>query len=168
MGGQLSYTYQTPKGVAGALVDISPYSIDSRTNTETQVDAMLFGMGVVVGNNPGSDVRVPTDTNTAADFEGVCMTGYTQQMTMTGEVHVYPAQTVGVLRWGRAWARVVDGVIPAYNDPLYLVIDGPDAGLFTTDDGGGDNLLINGRFYGGLGNGNIAPVEIHNQLPQSV
>ena len=32
MSGQLTYTYHTPKGVAGALVDISPYSIDSRTN----------------------------------------------------------------------------------------------------------------------------------------
>jgi len=165
MSGQLTYSYQTPRGVAGALVDISPYSIDSRANEETVIDAMLFGMGAVVGSNPGVNVLVPASTNTASDFEGVVMTGYTQQMTMGGEVHVYPAQTVGVLRWGRAWARVVDGVTPVYNDPLFLVNDGPDAGLFTNDDGGGDNLAINGRFYGGLGNGNIAPVEIHNQLP---
>jgi len=166
MSGQLSYSFRTPKGVAGALVDISPYSIDSRTNTETEVDAMLFGMGAVVGDSPGSDVRVPTSTNTVRDFEGVVMTGYTQQMTMDGIVRVYPAQTVGVLRWGRAWARVVDGDTPAYNDPLYLVISGNNAGLFTVEEtANGTTIAVNGRFYGGLGNGNIAPVEIHNQLP---
>ena len=166
MSGQLTYTYQTPKGVAGALVDISPHSIDSRTNEETTVDAMLFGMGAMVGSNPGALVLKPTASMTANDFEGVVMTGYTQQMTMDGEVHVYPAQTVGVLRWGRAWARVVDGVTPEYGDPLFLVTDGADAGLFTnTDPGTGNGLAINGRFYGGLGNGNIAPVEIYNQLP---
>ena len=166
MSGQLTYSYLTPKGVAGALVDISPYSIDSRTNEETVVDALQFGMGAMVGSNPGHLVLKPTAAMTANDFEGVVMTGYTQQMTMGGEVHVYPAQTVGVLRWGRAWARVVDGVIPVYNDPLFLVIDGPDAGLFTNDDpDDGSVLSVNGRFYGGLGNGNIAPVEIHNQLP---
>jgi hypothetical protein len=165
MSGQTSYTYQTPKGVAGALVDMSPKSIDSRVNSETEVDKMRFGMGVVVGGNPGTDVRVPVSTSVALDFEGVLLTGYTQQQTINGDIHVNPAQTVGVLRWGRAWARVVDGVTPQYNDPLYLVITGADAGLFTNDSDDDANLAINGRFYGGLGNGNIAPVEIHNQLP---
>ena len=165
MSGQLTYTYQTPKGVAGALVDISPYSIDSRTNAETKIDAMLFGMGAMQGETPGVNVLVPTDSMTGELFEGVVMTGYTQQMTIGGEIHIYPAQTVGVLRWGRAWARVVDGVSPVYGDALFLVKTGADAGLFTNDDGGGSNLAINGRFYGGLGNGNVAPVEIHNQLP---
>ena len=166
MNTQKTYNYQPPRGVAGALVDISPYSIDSRVNSEELVDAMRFGMGVVVGNNPGVDVQVPTDASTEADFEGIAMTSYTQQQTMTGEIHVYPAQTVGVLRWGRGWARVADGVTPVYNDPLFLIIDGDEAGFFTNDDGGGDNLPIKGRFYGPLGNGNIAPVELHNQLQQ--
>ena len=166
MAGQLTYTYQTPKGVAGALVDISPKSIDSRTNEETVMDALRFGMGAMVGSNPGSLVLKPIAAMTANDFEGVVMTGYTQQMTMDGEVHVYPAQTVGVLRWGRAWARVVDGISPAYGDLLYLVTNGANAGLFTNaDPGAGNGIAINGRFYGGLGNGNIAPVEIYNQLP---
>ena len=165
MSGQTSYDFRTPKGVAGALVDISPKSIDSRINSETDAAAMRFGMGVVVGDKPGVNVRVPVSTNAVADFEGVLLNGYTQQMTMAGNVQVYPAQTVGVLRWGRAWARVADGVTPVYNDPLYLITSGADAGLFTNDDGGGANLAVNGRFYGGLGNGNIAPVEIHNQLP---
>ena len=165
MSGQTTYDFRTPKGVAGALVDISPKSIDSRVNSETVVDKMLFGMGVVVGATPGVDVHVPTTASEAGDFEGVLLNGYTQQMTMNGDVHVYPKQTVGVLRWGRAWARVADGVEPVYNDPLYLIINGAEAGLFTNDDDGGANLAINGRFYGGLGNGNIAPVEIHNQLP---
>ncbi len=163
MSGQLSYTYQTPKGVAGALVDITAYSIDSRMNGEIKTDAMLFGMGAVAGNNPGKDVLVPTDAATADKFEGVIMTGYTQQMTMSGEVHCYPSQTVGVLRWGRAWARVADDITPEYGDALYLIKTGDDAGCFTNTTDETTNIAVNGRFIGGLGNGNIAPVEIYNQ-----
>jgi len=163
MSGQTTYDFRTPKGVAGALVDISPKSIDSRVNSETDINKMRFGMGVVVGTDPGVDVRVPTSTNTAKDFEGVLLNGYTQQMTMNGDVQVFPKQTVGLLRWGRAWGRVADGVSPAYNDPLYLIISGANAGLFTNVAAG--NLAIHGRFYGGLGAGNIAPVEIYNDLP---
>ena len=98
---QTSYTYRTPHGAAGSLYDISPYSIDSRVNGEESNDAMLFGMGVVVGDAPGQDVVVPKSTSTIKEFEGVAMTGYTQEMFMNGQVDVRPAQIVGVLRWGK-------------------------------------------------------------------
>jgi len=167
MGGQLTYGYTPPRGLAGTLLDLANLKdIDSRVNGETDVNAMLFGMGAVQGMNPGVDVLVPTDASTVEQFEGIVMTGHTQQMTMTGEVNVYPAQTVGILRWGRAWARVVPGVIPAYGEPVFLVIDGDDAGLFTNDDGGGDNMAINGRFYGGLGTGDVAPIELYTPIAQ--
>jgi len=167
MAGQTTYGFTPPRGLAGTLLDIANLKdIDSRVNAETEVDVMLFGMGAVQGNNPGVDVLVPTDASTPEQFEAIVMTGHTQQMTMGGEVHVYPAQTVGILRWGRAWARVVDGVTPAYGEPVFLVIDGDDAGWFTNDDGGGDNMAINGRFYGGLGTGNIAPIELYTPNAQ--
>ena len=167
MAGQTTYGFTPPRGLAGTLLDIANLKdIDSRVNAETEVDVMLFGMGAVQGPNPGVDVLVPTDASTPDEFEGIVMTGHTQQMTMTGEVNIYPAQTVGILRWGRAWARVEDGITPIYGEPLFLIIDGPDAGLFTNDDGGGDNMAINGRFYGGLGNGNIAPIELYTPIAQ--
>ena len=56
MPGQLSYSYQTPQGVAGGLLDIAPYSIDSRLNGETDENSMMFGMAAVQGPNSGLDV----------------------------------------------------------------------------------------------------------------
>ena len=156
-----SYTYQTPKGVAGGLMDISPYSIDSRVNGETDADALKFGMGAVQGGSPGVDVVVPNDADTADKFEGVVMTGYTNEMDMLGDVRIQHLKTVGILRYGKAWARIVKGITPAYGDALYLVNDGTDAGLFTND--ATDTLEINGRFIGTAGTGDIAPVEIYNQ-----
>ena len=167
MSGQLTYSFTPPRGLAGTLLDIANLKdIDSRVNGETEVDAMRFGMGAVQGDSPGTSVVVPTSASTLDEFEGIVMTGHTQQMTMTGEVHVYPAQTVGILRWGRAWARVADGIIPEYGEPLFLIITGAEAGLFTNDDGGGTNMALNGRFYGGLGTGSVAPVELYTPVVQ--
>ena len=161
---QLNYSYQPPIGVPGSLYDLSPYAINSRSNGETAPGALKYGMGVVLGDTPGKNVNLPTDASTLAEFEGVAMTGFTDQMDMAGEVIILPQRTVGVLRWGRAWVRIEEGVVDiAYGDPVYLVIDGADAGLFTNDDGGGDNLAINAMFIGGLGTTSVAPVELYNQ-----
>ena len=158
---QLSYNYQTPKGIAGGLLDISPKEINSRINGETKSDTMKFGMGAVQGDIPGTDVKIPTAADTADKFEGLILTGHINQMNMSGEVKVYPKQTVGILRYGNAWARVAKDIEPSYGDPLYLVNDGAEAGLFTNDPT--DAIEINGIFTGGLGTGNIAPVVIYNQ-----
>jgi hypothetical protein len=166
MSRQLTYSYQIPKGTAGSLVDLSHHSIDSRTNGEPTADVLLFGMGVVQGNRPGDDVLIPTGASTGDQFEGIAMTGYIKEMDREGAVSVGPKDVVGVLRWGRAWVRVADGVTPGYGDALCLVIDGDEAGYFTNDDGSGDNLAIHGRFLDGLGSGNIAPVELYNQMAQ--
>jgi hypothetical protein len=162
MSGQLSYNYQMPKGIAGSLVDISPRSIDSRINGETVNTVMKYGMGGVQGATPGVHIVLPTDASTADQFEGVIMTGFTNEMNMEGQVQIRSMQTVGCLRWGRAWARVPDGVTPAYGDSLYLIIDGADRGKFTNAPSA-DTLAINGMFIGGLGTGAVAPVEIYNQ-----
>jgi len=163
MSGQLSYTYQTPKGVAGSLFDISPYSIDSRVNGEASDDAMKFGMGVVQGAAPGTDVKVPAAADTADKFEGVALTGFTQQMNTAGEVKIYNMQTVGILRWGRAWVRVAGSADPAYGDSLYLIKSGSERGMFTNDSDSGANIAINGKFIGSPGTGGTAPAVIYNQ-----
>jgi hypothetical protein len=162
MSGQLSYSYQTPKGVAGGLFDISPYRIDSRVNGETCAGKMMFGMGAVQGDNPGVNALVPDAGNPGAQFEGIVMTGFTNQMDAAGKVRIFPLQTIGILRWGTAWGRVADGVTPVCGDPAYLIADGSEAGYFTND-GGDDNLAVNGRFIGGLGTGGVAPIELYNQ-----
>ena len=164
MSAQTSYSYQTPRGVPGGIVDISPYRIDSRANGEDVPGALMFGMGAMQGDTPGVNVAVPMAGDTVDTFEGIVMTGFTQQQTMTGELQIYPQQVVGVMRWGTAWARVASGVTPAYGEALNLVIDGPDAGLFTNSTT--DTLAIKGRFIGGLGTGPVAPVELFNQLAE--
>jgi hypothetical protein len=160
MAGQLSYSYQTPRGIAGSLYDISPYAIDSRLNGEDAPGTMKYGMGAVRGASPGVDILVPDNAATPDQFEGIILTGFTNQMNMQGDVIIYPAATVGILRWGRAWVRVAPGETPEYGDDLYLIITGANSGMFSTID---TNMPVNGRFIGGLGTSNIAPVEIYNQ-----
>ena len=161
MSAQTSYNFAIPLGVAGSLFDISPYRIDSRLNGERTAGKLKFGMGAVRGANPGFDVVVPVAASAPALFEGVTMTGFTNEQNMGGEVIVHPMQTVGVLRWGKCWVRVPDGVTPEYGQRLYLIRNGENAGMFTNVATG--NIEIHGRFVGGLGTGSVAPVEIFNQ-----
>lgn len=158
---QKSYSYTTPKGVAGGLMDLSPYSVDSRVNGETTPGALKFGMGVVQGTTPGTNVALPTAAATADKFEGLLLTGFVQEMDAEGSVAVKPKQTVGVLRYGKAWARVPKNTTAAYGDKLYLITSGNNAGLFTNVATG--NLAVNGRFIGTADTTDVAPVEIFNQ-----
>lgn len=56
---QTSYNYTTPKGVAGGLYDLAPYQVDSRVNGEATPGVLKFGMGVVQGTTPGTNVVRP-------------------------------------------------------------------------------------------------------------
>lgn len=155
---QLAYGYQVPKGTPGGLLDLSNHNIVSRTNGAELPGAVRFGMGVVQGDKPGKNVAVPDDAATAAVFEGIIQCGgTTEHQHITGEVILYPNVTVGVLNQGSIWALVTEDAEPAYGDPVYLVIDGADAGLFTDDDD--DTLALRGRFLGPKDNG-VAPVEL--------
>lgn len=159
---QTSYNYTTPKGVAGSLYDLAPYQVESRVNGETALGALKFGMGVVQGTAPGTNVVRPTAAATADKFEGLLLTGFTQEMDSTGEVKIKPKQTVGVLRYGKAWARLAKDADVSYGDKLYLVTSGDEAGLFTNEASG--NLAVAGRFVGAADSVGIAPVEIYNQM----
>lgn len=157
---QSNYSYQTPKGVPGGLADISPYSVDSRLNGEDTAGKLKFGMGAVQGNNPGKDVKVPDSETTADKFEGVVLTSFTQQQAIEGGVKLNPKQTIGILRYGKAWARIAPDITVNYGEKLYLVTDGENAGLFTNEDT--DSIVVNGRFISGADNDTIAMVEIFN------
>ncbi len=158
---QTSYNYTTPKGVAGGLMDLTPYQVDSRINGETKAGALKFGMGVVQGTTPGTNVKLPTAASTADKFEGLLLTGFVQEMDAEGGVAVKPKQTVGVLRYGKAWARLSKDADASYGDKLYLITSGDEAGLFTNKASG--NLAVNGRFVGAADSVGIAPVELYNQ-----
>ena len=156
-----NYNYQLPRGVAGSLYDLAPYAIVSRINDETERGRMKYGMGAMQGSSPGATVAVPTGGRQAREFEGIVMTGFTTEMDMDGNVNIRHQQTVGVLRYGNAWARIPEGVEPSYGQNVFLVTNGANAGLFTNAAAG--NMAISARFIGGRGTGNIAPVELFNQ-----
>ena len=158
---QTSYGYNTPRGVAGMLRDLAPYAIESRINCETDAGVLMFGMGAVRGDKPGYNVAVPVTASTADEFEGIVMTGFTNEMSMEGDVRILSAQTVGILRYGNAWVRIADGVEPEYGDAMYLVTSGADAGKFTNIDT--DGIAVKGRFVGGADTYGIAPAEMFNQ-----
>lgn len=164
---QTSYGFATPKGIAGGLYDISPYAIDSRLNEEL-TGVLKYGVGVVKGSNPGTNVALPNQTSQEEDFEGITLNGFTTQHDLAGNVNIINNQTVGVLRYGRCWACVAEGVTPKYGDGLFMIPDGPEAGYFTNVIGDISPCLpINGRFIGPVSDG-IAPVELFNSQSRIV
>lgn len=164
---QMNYNQATPNGVAGALVDLSAHVVDTRLNESGT--ALKFGMGVVHGTTPGSDIKIPVAGTTAAEFEGVVVHTYANEMDMSGAVAIQPFSALSVMRYGRIWVRLEADITPAYGDPLYLIIDGDDAGAFTntadtpTDGATAKTVAVKGRFIGGKGTGDVAPVELYNQ-----
>lgn len=155
MSVQTSYGYQTPKGVAGGIYDMFHYAVDSRFNEENN-GVLRFGVGVVPGTLPGSSVKLPTSTSTAAQFEGVVLNGYDRQQDMEGKLSVLKNQNVSVMRRGRVWVRLAANAAPKYGDAVHLLTSGNDVGCFTTTGG----LTIPGRFIGPASNG-VAPVELY-------
>ena len=156
-----NYSYQMPRGVAGSLYDLAPHAIVSRINEETEAGRMQYGMGAMQGTSPGATVVIPGQAPQVREFEGIVMTGFTTEMDMDGETVIRHQKTVGVLRYGNAWARIPGGVEPSYGQNVFLITNGTNAGLFTNVATG--NMAINARFIGGRGTGNVAPVELYNQ-----
>ena len=156
---QNNYGYTSQRNVPGGLVDSSPRSIISRANGGTT--PVKFGYGVVCGDNPGVNVKLPVATSEAGSFEGVIMSDIVER-DQTGAVASNPTKMLGILEWGKAWVCVPESLTIAYGEQVYLITNGDDAGKFTNDDGGGDNLAINGRFIGAVDSGDIAPVKLYN------
>lgn len=162
MSAQTNYSFNPSIGVAGGIVDLAPYAIDTFVNEET-TGTLKFGMGVVAGANAGKTIAIPADGATAADFEGVVTNNRTTEHNLEGKVSVRENASVGVMRYGRIYARVATDVTPNYGDALYLVVSGDDAGCFTNAEG--DNAVaVKGRFIGSIDSTvGVAPVELFNQ-----
>lgn len=155
MSAQTVYGFATGKGIAGGIYDMYHYPVDSRINEE-ETGALHFGMGVVCGSLPGSNVALPTASSKAPDFEGVVVNGFTNQHDLEGVVSARNGQTVGVMRKGRIWAALAEDAEPKYGDAVHLIVDGDDAGRFDTAGG----VAIAGRFIGGP-SGGVAPIELY-------
>ena len=162
MSAQTRYGFSAIAGAAGGIVDLAPYAIDSFINSE-ESGVMKFGIGVVQGSNPGHNVAIPAEGATAAKFEGITVNNRTTEFDVEGKMNVRGGAAIGVMRYGRIYARVVEDVEPAYGDALHLVISGDNAGCFTNASGA-DTIAVKGRFMGGKCAGtNIAQVELFNQ-----
>lgn len=167
MSAQLKYGFSTVIGAAGGIVDIAPYAIDTFQNEEN-TGKMVFGVGVVKGSVPGDKVALPTSAATAAKFEGIVTNDRTTEYDLEGELSLRKGASVGVMRYGRVYARVAEDVAPAYGDAAYLITSGDEAGYFTNAAAGNDDdfttIAVKGRFLGKVDtSAQVAEVELFNQ-----
>lgn len=130
MSAQTNYSYSTPKGVPGGKYDISIDTVNSRTNGEAD-GKMKFGLAVTVGDNPGSDVKIPVAGTTAQKIEGITLHAENTEQDMSGKVVIKNGATLSVMTKGHVWGRVGEDVEPTYKDKAYVIKDGEDAGCFT-------------------------------------
>ena len=159
MSVQKSYNYNADYGVAGGLVGLTEHIIDTRNN---ESDGLRFGMGVVDGTVKGKKVILPVKESTKANFDGVIVNSHAHEMDRDGEVTILKGETVNVLKAGRIFVRLADKVEPAYGDPVYLIVDGDEAGYFTNEVADGLTAIkLNGHFIDVKASGSIAPVQIY-------
>lgn len=159
MSAQTSYKFSSPIGSAGGIVDLAPYAIDTFLNSEN-TGVLTFGVGVVKGTTPGTNVALPGATNVAADFEGIVVNGRTTEYDVEGNLSIRKGASVGVMRYGRIYAKVKAGVTVAVNDPVYLIISGTYKGQFTNVPT--DNVAVAGVFRSAADSNGIAQVELFN------
>lgn len=142
MAAQMTYSYATPSGVPGGLLDINPYSTVSRLIEDAT--SIKFGLGVIKGT---SDQQVKVGTGT---FVGV-LVEKAHELEKDNTIKIEATESFTVLTKGGIWARVADGLDVAFGDDLYVKADG-------TFDKTGDTK-VNGRFLGAAEDG-IAPIEL--------
>ena len=173
MSAQTRYGYSTPIGAAGGIVDLAPHAIDTFLNEE-ESGILRFGVGVVRGSKPGINIALPDDKATAAVFEGITTNNRTTEYDMEGKLHVRNGAAVGVMRYGKIYGRVAEGVEPAYGDAVYLLISGDEAGCFTNEAAAAAAedeaeappaaIAVKARFVGGVDkSAQIAAIELFNQ-----
>ena len=166
MSAQTSYAQATPRGAAGGLFDLSGHAVNTRINGESGT-TLKFGMGVVQGSTPGSDIKIPATGATTAKFEGITVNGYTNEMNSEGNVFISHGASIGVLQYGKIWARIKAEDAPTYGDKAFLIITGANAGLFTKT-AGSDTIPVPGRFIGAKGTGDVAPIELFYQNASAI
>lgn len=163
---QKTYSYNTPVGVPGGIYDINDYSSNSRCNEEKE-GVLKFGTGVVVGTNPGTDVKLPTADSNEGQFEGVVMNTGTTEMDKYGNVAVPENATVGVMPRGRIWVRIGADAEPEYGKSVYLIKDGDEVGCFTTDDDEAAKIAVPARFITNEVSEGMAAIELYGGVSAS-
>ena len=145
MAVQTAYNFGFSKGIAGGLFDLSAHEVATRQAQGT----VKFGVGVVVGTNKGTDVKIPESTNTSNDFEGVIVHNSVMvELDMNNNLNIEDKRTVGCLHHGKIWVAVGENAKPAYKEKVYLITDGNEAGLFTTADDESSKIEVNAYFLG--------------------
>ena len=124
-----NYSQGMAAGTAGGFYDLSEHAVVSRLNGQADT-ALKPGMGVVQGDKPGSNVKIPATGAALEQFEGIVINDVNREMNMDGELLIQPKTTVGVMQYGRIWVRIADGVEPKYGDPVHLIINGTGVGCF--------------------------------------
>lgn len=129
MAAQTSYNYGFAKGVSGGLFDLSAHEIPTRQAEEN----LTFGLGVVKGTNAGVDVKKPTSSSQATDFEGVIVhNSVMTELDMDNKLVIKAKRTVGCLVSGKIWVPMAPGTTPSYKSKAYLVKSGDYAGYFAS------------------------------------
>lgn len=159
MAAQTSYGFGFPKGVAGGLYDLSAHDVSTKQAEGTGV---AFGIGVVVGTNRGTDVKIPTSASTSDEFEGVVVHNSVMvEMDMNNKVSIEDKRTVGCLNFGRIWIKTGANAAPAYKEKVYMITDGNEAGMFTTSGDSATKVEVNAIFLGetddGIANAEFRP-----------
>ena len=150
MAAQTSYSFDTPKGVAGGKVDLAYDEVVTRQNEEED-GVLKFGMAVAVGTSAGSTVKVPATSTTKNQIEGVVLHAANTEQDASGKVILKKNVSVGIMRKGHVWGRLAADAVPTYAEVAYVVTSGDDAGAFThlakqAGDDGADNLDIGAKF----------------------
>lgn len=155
------YNQQTPKGAAGSLFDLTVHAVDTFCNSEE--DGVLKpGMGVVHGENPGSDIALPKSGATADKFVGVAMYGGTNELDMKNNLVIPKHSEISVMRYGRVWVKMAKEQEPTYGDAVYLVVSGDEAGCFKTEKEG-DVIQVNARVIE-VSSDELVAIELYNQM----
>lgn len=163
MAVQTNYNFGFSKGVAGGLFDLSAHEVGTR---QAEGAGICFGIGVVAGANKGTDVTLPTSATVSKDFEGVVVHNSVMvEKGMDHRVVIEEKRTVGCLRYGKIWIKIGKNAAPAYQEPIYFIIDGEEAGLFTTaSDSDSVKVAVNGVFLGivddGIANAEFFPIQM--------
>lgn len=132
---QLTYGYETAKGLPGQKADLGWTEVYSRTNEEED-GKMKFGMAVMTGTTAGQTVKLPAAGAKKEQIEGVSLMSDHFEHDLNGKVIIGKGAVIGVAVTGRVWARLASGVTRTVSGaPAYVVVSGADAGCFTATSG---------------------------------
>lgn len=191
MGAQSRYSFRSPMGAAGGIVDLAPHEINAFVNG-METGQMSYGLGVVSGGQAGTVVVPGIPYNLAGDmveddcackFLGVVTNNRTTEQLYRGNLVIHKGAGLGVMRWGRIFVRIVPAMglrnnMISYFDPVYLVpqhcvvenvygIPIECAGMFSNQPEVGDvkAVRINARYIssGDLFS-DVAMIELYNQI----